>query len=95
MTFAEKVEALKSKFSSMITTESAPEFIAEINNSIAELDNLSEEHNSVVEKNAKLTNTIVNMVTKEGSRDTPPNDETGSKPLTIEECISKIEKGEK
>ena len=95
MTFKEKIEALKSKFSSKITSESTPEEIEEINGYVAELDSLSEEHNSVVEKNAKLTNTIVKIVTKEGSDKTPPDDETGSKPLTIEECIAKVEKGEK
>ena len=95
MTFKEKVEALKSKFTSKITNELSPEEIEEINGYVAELDALSEEHNSVVEKNAKLTNTIVKMVTKEGSDKTPPDDETGSKPLSIEECIAKIEKGEK
>lgn len=95
MTFKEKIEALKSKFSSKITSESTPEEIEEINGYVAELDSLSEEHNSVVEKNAKLTNTIVKIVTKEGSDKTPPDDETGSKPLSIEECIAKVEKGEK
>ena len=95
MTFKEKIEALKSKFSSKITEESTPEFIEEINGYVAELDALSEEHNEVVAKNEKLTNTIVKMVTKEGNDKTPPDDETGSKPLTIEECIAKVEKGEK
>ena len=95
MTFKEKVEALKSKFSSKITNESTPEEIEEINGYVAELDELSEEHNVVVAKNEKLTNTIVKMVTKEGSDKTPPDDETGSKPLSIEECIAKVEKGEK
>ena len=95
MTFKEKIEALKSIFTAMITEESTPEFIEKINGHIAELDELSEEHNAVVTKNEKLTNTIVNMVTKEGSDKTPPDDETGSKPLSIEECIAKVEKGEK
>ena len=94
-TWKEQVEALKAKFTSRITSEATPEEINAINADIAEIDALDTAHNEVVNECAKLKDTIVRMVSNEGSSDKPKDDETGSKPLSIDECIAQVEKGGK
>lgn len=93
-TWKEQVDSLKAKFTSRITAESSQEEIEAVNADIAEIDALDTAHNEVVTENAKLKDTIVRMVSTEGSGDRPGNDEDGSKPLTIEECMTEIQKKE-
>lgn len=97
MKFNEIIEALKGENNAKINQDTAPEEIEKINKSNADLDSLVEAYNSVVEENAKYKDTIVRMVTTEGSGNKPKDDVDGSKPKTIEECIAEElnKKGEK
>ena len=88
MTFQEKVNALKETFKSRITAESSPEEVEALNKHQSDLDELVVEHNKVVEENAKFRDTIVRMVSTQGSSDKPKDESDGSKPKTIEECVA-------
>lgn len=83
-----KVEALKGMFQARITPESSPEEIESTNKANLELDEIVTAYNDVVKENAKFKDTIVRMVTSQGSSDKPVDDSQGSKPKSIEECIA-------
>ena len=94
--FNEKLEALKKRIQGKIKADSTPEEIEEVNSMIADLDSLGSSHNELVTENAKFKDTIVRMVTTQGSSDKPGDDSTGSKPKSIEECVAEeLEKGGK
>lgn len=91
-TWKEQVDSLKAKFTSKITTESSQEELDTINADVAEIDALDATHNELVAENAKLKDLVVRMVSTQGSGDKPRDDKDESKPLTIDECITKIQK---
>lgn len=91
--FKEKIKALKSKISAKITAESSPEEIEEINNILAELDELDGQYDTVVDANNKYKDTIVRMVTSEGSSEAPKDEESGAKGMTIEEAVASVQGG--
>ena len=93
--FKEQFDALKGKFQAKITADSTQEQIEEINGIVAELDALETSHNEVVTENAKFKDTIMRMVSTEGNSNTPQNDSTGSKSMSIEEAIAEVQKGGK
>lgn len=95
MNFKEQLEALKGKIQARITTESSADEINEINGYVEELNSLETSYNEVVTEQAKLKDTIVRMVSTQGSSDKPKDESSGSKPMTIEECIAEVSKGGK
>lgn len=97
MNHKERIDALKSKFQARITAESTPEEIQAVNDIIAELDALENDHNEVVTENGKYKDAIARMVITQGDGKKPRDESSGSKPKTIEECIAEVQqdKGEK
>ena len=88
MTFKETLEALKGKLSAKITAESSQEEIDEVNGLVADVDSLGASHEELVNEHAKTKDTLVRMVTNQGSSDKPRDDTDGSKPKSIEECVA-------
>ena len=95
MTFKERLEALKTKIQARIKAESTPEEIEEINNLVAELDSLGGSYEELSQEHSKVKDTLVRMVTSQGNSDKPKDESNGSKPMTIEECVAEVQKGEK
>lgn len=83
-----RVEALKQRFTSRITTESTADEINDLNDAAAEVDALNEQYQKSLEENAKLKETIVRMVQTSGNSETPADESGGSKPKTLEEIIA-------
>ena len=90
MTFKERVDALKSKIQAKIKSESTADEIAEINDLVAELDALDADYTNLSQEHSKVKDTLVRMVTSEGSGDKPSDDSMGSKPKSIEECVAEV-----
>ena len=90
MTFKERLESLKAKVNAKIGQESEASEIQEAQAFSAELDELAGDYDKVVQDNAKFKDTIVRMVSSQGNGETPPDDSTGSKPMTIEEAFAKV-----
>lgn len=88
MTFKETLEALKGKLSAKITADSTQEEIDEVNGLVADVDSLGASHEELVNEHAKTKDTLVRMVTNQGSSDKPRDDTDGSKPKSIEECVA-------
>ena len=88
MTLAERLASLKAKLKAKIKPESSTEEINEINDLIAELDEVEKDHNVVVTENAKFKDTIVRMALNTGDGKKPEDESGGSKPKTIEECVA-------
>lgn len=88
MNFKEQLEALKGKVSAKITADSSQEEIDEYNGMIADIDSLGASHEELVTEHAKTKDTLVRMVTSQGSGDKPRDAVDGSKPKTIEECVA-------
>ena len=96
MTFKETLDALKGKIQSKITNDSSAEEIEEANGLIADIDSLGASHEELVQEHAKTKDTLVRMVTSQGSGDKPRDESGGSKPKTIEECVAEeLEKEQK
>ena len=96
MPFKDIHSSLKSKIQAMITTDMSPEQMDTINDLVKELDDLGTSHEELVTENAKLKDTIVRVVSTQGSGDKPEDGADGSKPKTIEECVAEaLNKGGK
>lgn len=89
MNFKEQLEAIKKKFQDKATADKSADELAEINDSIAELDALGQSHDAIEEENAKLKETIVRVVQTSGSGDKPKDESAGGDtPKTFEEIIA-------
>ena len=88
MNHKERIDALKSKFQAKITAESTPEEIQAVNEIIAELDALENDHNEVVTENGKYKDAIARMVITQGDGKQPGDESSGSKPKSMEEFIA-------
>lgn len=85
--FKEKLDALRNQVKAKIKPDSSEEELKELNGISAQLDELEASHNEVVTENAKFKDTIVRMVTTEGSKDKPHDDLDDAKPKTIEQIV--------
>lgn len=88
MTHEELAKSLKERFTNRITSESSEEEIKEVNESVALVNDLEENYNNLVKENAKLKDTIVRMVSSQGSAEQPKDASSESKPKSIDEIIS-------
>ena len=83
------LESLKNSVQARITSESSAD----------EIDKLDASHEEELAKaqdeNAKLKDVIVRMVSTQGSSENPIDDAQGSKPMTIDEIFTKLEKENK
>ena len=86
--FKQKIEEIKSEFTTRITPDSSAEEIEKINQSTAKVDELNEMYLKVTDENRKLKDVMAKMVTSQGSSD-KPNDSSDptDKPLTLDEII--------
>ena len=99
MTYKEMLESLKNSIQARITSESSADEIDSNSKLIAEIDKLDASHDEELAKaqdeNAKLKDVIVRMVSTQGSSEKPVDDAQGSKPMTIDEIFTKLEKENK
>lgn len=96
MNFKETINSLKERFQARITAESTAEEIETYNGFIKDLEELDTSHDELVSEHAKTKDTLVRMVTNQGSVDKPVDASTGSNPKSIEECVKEeLEKGGK
>ncbi len=87
--FKQKIEEIKSEFTTRITPDSSAEEIEKINQSTAKVDELNEMYLKVTDENRKLKDVMAKMVTSQGSSDRPndSSDPNETKPLTLDEII--------
>lgn len=88
MDFKKQIEAFRASCKARITAESTPEEVEAINADIAKYDELEKDHDELVAQVASLKDTIVRVVSTQGSGDKPKDDVDGSNPKTIEEIIA-------
>ena len=88
MNFKEKLAALKEEFKAKITPESSSDDVTKINELTLKLDELATDYDSLITENAKFKDTIVRMVTTQGSSDVPVDENLDAKPKTMDEIIA-------
>lgn len=88
MNFKEQAEALKARFTSKINADTSQEELNEFTSINEEIDKLESSYNELLNENAKFKDTIIRMVTNQGSSEKPQEIIEESKPLTMEEIIA-------
>ena len=88
MNFKEQAEALKARFTSKINADTSKEELDEFTSINEEIDKLESSYNELLNENAKFKDTIIRMVTNQGSSENPQDIVEESKPLTMEEIIA-------
>lgn len=88
MNFKEQAEALKARFTSKINADTSKEDLDEFTSINEEIDKLESSYNELLTENAKFKDTIIRMVTNQGSSDKPQEIIEERKPLTMEEIIA-------
>ena len=88
MNFKEQAEALKARFTSKINADTSKEELDEFTSINEEIDKLESSYNELLNENAKFKDTIIRMVTNQGSSEKPQDVVEESKPLTMEEIIA-------
>ena len=88
----DKIKTLKDLFTGRLTTESTADQIEQCNKDIAALDEINTEYESLQTENAKLKNTIINMVQNQGDGKTPPPLVPEQQPKTMDEILADLAK---
>lgn len=91
MTYKEIISSVIGKFQSMITENSTVDEIDELQGLINEVQSLEPMFEEMDVERSKLKDKIIHMVRTQGSDETPVNASTGSKPMTIEECLAIVQ----
>ena len=91
MTFKEKLDALRALAKGGIKPESSEEEIAGVNDVVAKLDDIEKDYDALNEENAKFKDTIVRMVSTQGSNKPPVDEEQGSKPISAEDLVKQFQ----
>ena len=90
MTFKEKLDSLRARAKAIVTPESSEDDIKKSTDILGELDEIEKDFDAQSAENAKFKDTIVRMVTTQGSDKPPVNEEEGSKPISAEDLVNQM-----
>lgn len=88
----EKIKNFKDLLAGRITAESTADQIDQYNKDVAALDEINASYESLETENAKLKNTIINMVQNQGDGKTPPPLVQETQPKTMDEILADLAK---
>lgn len=88
--FKSLLDGLKNKLSGLITTESSPEFIKQVQEINADVDKVEEHNNEAIEENTTLKNMVINSIKTAGNKTQPEDDKGGNSEKTFEEIEAEI-----
>ena len=89
-TVAEMIADFKKSLRSTLTKDSSPDDIKKIESYEKNLDDINEEHNKVVKEKEEVTQLYIEASKKDTGSATPPEDEDGKEPKSLEEIAQEL-----
>lgn len=88
--FKSLLDGLKNKLSGLITTESSPDFIKQVQEINADVDKVEEHNNEAIEENTTLKNMVIDSIKNAGNKNQPEDDNGGNSGKSFEEIEAEI-----